>query len=355
MNDPKRYVQIAQEWRDIGLLMEEEYQRVLERIHQREAKTTEKDSLVPMPLPVDAPEKGEPHSPSEEEVHKQLQQFVSKNSRRSLENRRRELQTQLETFLEHHPDKAMLQERGTRLVRLLSRFPQEPLHEWSTRLQAGADQIDQFIQRYSPPSSAAKPPQKTDHPSFASDSDTPSSPIPAPSDNRSFVKWLLLLSSVFIVLFGAVWSYSNSRVPPLGGIWISPPVRAENSFFVYVLEIEQEDDNLQGQIRTHPCNPYMDHTPLHSKMSGTIHSQSSSTRTVKIDFKNREKALIQPVEMRGIFEFDTKLSKDGFFSATRFHFDATPPFATKHQNQSEWSTVLERADDRPTLTWCSTL
>ena len=230
-------------------------------------------------------------------------------------------------------------------MRLLARFPQEPLHEWNNRLKAGTKQIEQFIQSYHPPPSSTESSLRTS----TSITDPPKA---RSRGNQSFLRWIMLLCIVSSVLIGAIWFYSASRVPSLHGRWISKPTRDDDFFFVYVLDIQQEGTNLDGSLRTHSCNPYAGHTTAQLSFQGSIAKKNSSTRLINLLFDKREKINILPYRISGIFEFDTKLSPHGFFSTTQFVFTPDlPSFAS--QTNGEWNTLIERVDTRLPIHWCN--
>lgn len=278
------------------------------------------------------------------DIREQLQSFIQKHSRVTLQERKTNNQTTLDIFLQKHPHDRILQEKGARLKRLMERFPQEPLPEWEKRIETAALQISQLKQEYQPltPTPLRPDPQRT-HPQKT----------PPRRGTHSIVSVLLALCTFSFALY-LLYYHSSTRMPNLNGHWISNNIQYKDIDYKYVLEIQQKGSALTGNLKIHICrSPANERPAFYSVFSGSIAPQQTNHHSVSIQMEEANNILPQPASFLGAYEYNTQISSDGFFSQAQLSFVKTSPDkAYKTAKGAELDIFLKQTNTQDKISWC---
>jgi len=284
-----------------------------------------------------------------EETHSHLKSFVDRHSPKKHEETKSAIQKELQAFLMLHPKDMALQEKAQRLERLLQRFPQEPLGEWEQRLETGRMQIDQLIRSYNNRTEENEEPVSLSH-----SKDSPSSSaLWSPHVMRLS---LLVLGTFVVAIALSALFFSWSRTPSLSGKWLSSPIQYNGMSYIYVLDIQQDKKQLNGQIQTHGCyvesNKFTEET---IGFTGTIAELQNNAHTISINLKSENSDTPFPVRLIGTFEYKSWLSTEGAFSPAQLFFvSSNLPALTKHSKDGSaiLHTKLKKKKSKKKVLWC---
>ena len=151
-----------------------------------------------------------------------------------------------------------------------------------------------------------------------------------------------------------LYDHSSTRIPKLNGHWISNNIQYKDIDYKYILEIQQKGSALTGNIKVHICqNPSAEHENFYSVFSGSIAPQESNHHRISIQLEEANNVLPQPSRFLGTYEYNTKISSDGFFSQAQFFFVKNgPEQAYKTTKGSELDIFLKQTAPQDKISWC---